>query len=110
MNYQHQKLASGKWEKLSFFEQMANIGSEIGRTISWRNKKNKIYSKGAFKRAVELLALTISDSKNQKRLRELTRLREAMIDYFFGENEFSSSDKLWHNYFYPFNYAARINT
>ena len=109
MNYQHKKLAGGRWEKLSFFEQMANIGSEVKRAISWRKKENNIYSKRAFYRAIELLTLTIIDPKNKKRLRELTRLREVLIDYFFGENQFSSSDKLWHNYFYAFNYAVRVN-
>lgn len=109
MNYLHQNLAAERWKKLSFFEQMANIGSEVERAISWRKKGNSSYSQKAFERALELLSLTIADSKNKKRLRELTRLREMLIDYFFGQNTFSSSDKLWHNYFHAFNYAARIN-
>ncbi len=31
MNYQHKKLAEGEWQKLSFLEQMANVGSEVLR-------------------------------------------------------------------------------
>jgi hypothetical protein len=38
MNYQHKELAAGRWKELSFFEQMANVGSEIERTVSWRKK------------------------------------------------------------------------
>jgi len=38
----------------------------------------------------------------------LTRLRESLVDYFYGDNQFSSSDELWHKYFTVFNYAARI--
>ena len=40
----HKELASGKWFVLSFFEQMANIGSEIERTISWRKKGTPDYA------------------------------------------------------------------
>jgi len=109
MKYQHQQLARGRWEKLSFVEQLANVGSEVERTISWGEKGNRSYSQKAFERTLELMDLTIADSKNKKRLRELTRVREALIDYFFGENQFSSSDQLWRNYFLAFNYAARIN-
>ena len=109
MSCQHQKLSAGQWQSLSFAGQMANIGSEVERTILWRKKKNNLYSWKAFERALELLDLTISAPKNKKRLRELTRLREALVDYFFGQNKFSSSDKLWHNYFYAFNYFSRIS-
>jgi hypothetical protein len=87
---------------------MANVGSEIERTINWR-KKNKDYSQKAFERALELLDLTIADSKNIKRLKELLRLREMLADYFVFDNGYHSTDKGWQKYFYSFNYAARIN-
>ena len=109
MNYQHKNLAAGRWKKLSFIEQMANIGSEVERTMSWRKKKNKDSSQKAFFRSLELASLTIADKKNKKRLKELTRLKEVLVDYFFGSNQYGSSDELWHNYFYAFNYAARVN-
>ena len=110
MSYQHQKLASGQWKKLNFFEQMANIGSEVERAILWRKKGNIPYKQKAIERALELLYLTIADPRNQKRLKELTRLREILIDYFFGQNQYSSSDHLWQKYFYAFNYASRVST
>ena len=109
MKHQHPGLASGKWEGLSFSEQMANIGSEVERKIIWENKKNTLYSQKAIRRAFELLSLTITDQKNKGRLKELTRLREVLIDYFFGQNQYSSSDRLWQNYFYAFTYLSRIN-
>ena len=71
MNYQHQQLAAGRWKELSFFEQMANIGSEVERTIQWKKKNNEDYSRRAFERTLELLDLTIADPKNKKRLKEL---------------------------------------
>ena len=109
MKFQHQKLASGNWKNLSFFNQMANIGSEVERAINWRNKDNELYSQKAAKRALELLFLTIADSKNRHRLKELTRLHEILIDYFFGQNQYSSSNQLWQKYFYAFTYLSRVN-
>jgi hypothetical protein len=103
----HKELASGKWQKLSFMEQMANIGSEVERTIKW-NRKNSEYSRQAFERDLELLDLTISDKNNLSRLKELVRLREILVDYFQFDNIYQSTDKKWQNYFYAFNYAARL--
>lgn len=102
----HKELASGRWFKIPFMEQMANIGSEIERTISWR-EKNKEYSRQAFERALELLDLTIADRKNKKRLKELLRVREALADYFVFDNQYGSSDKLWKKYFFAFTWAVR---
>jgi hypothetical protein len=109
MEYQHKNLAGEKWQSLTFFEQMANVGSEVERTIKWRNKGNAQYCRMAFERALELLDFTISDPKNIKKLKELVRLREALADYFAFDNEYQSTDKIWQNYFYAFNFAARIN-
>ena len=106
---QHKELASGRWEKLSFSEQMANIGSEVERTINWRNKGNIEYSRLAFDRALELLDLTVSASKKYSQLKELLRIREALADYFVFNNEYRSTDKNWQDYFLAFNYAARLN-
>jgi len=108
MNYQHQNLASGRWKKMPFFEQMANVGSEVERTIRWKQKENREYSQMAFERALELLDFTISDEKNGKRLKELMRLRETLADYFKFDNDYHSTDKSWSNYFYSFNYASRL--
>lgn len=107
MNYQHKQLAAGRWRQLSFFEQMANIGSEVERTILWKEKGNAGYSEKAFERALEFLDLTIADKKNGLRLKELMRLCEILSDFFVFDNEFSSTDKLWRSYFYPFNWAVR---
>ncbi len=102
-------MTSERWFKLAFFEQMANIGSEVERTILWKEKNNPQYSHMAFERALELLDLTISDKKNIKRLKELLRAREALADHFVFDNEYKSTDKSWRDYFYPFNWAARLN-
>jgi hypothetical protein len=97
-----------RWFKFSLAEQMANIGAEVGRTISWRNKDKK-NSRMAFERALELLDLTIEDPKNKRRLKELLRVREMLSDYFYFDNIYGSSDEKWNNYFYLFGYAAAVN-
>ena len=109
MNFQHLELSQGRWEKLSFFEQMANIGSEVERAINWKNKNNTKYSQLAFERALELINLTIADKKNHGRLRELTRVQENFVDYFVCGNNYSSSEENWKNYFYSFALAVQIN-
>ena len=109
MNIEHKNLASGRWNQLSFIEQMANVGSEVERTISWKEKNNSDYSHRAFERALELLDLTLADTKNRKRLREIARVREALVDYFSFENFYRSSDNKWKKYFLVFNLASRIS-
>ncbi|MCX6723950.1 MAG: hypothetical protein NT155_02105 [Candidatus Staskawiczbacteria bacterium] len=102
------KQLEDRWFKFSLAEQMANVGSEIGRAINWRDKDEKL-SKASFERGLELLDLTIDDAKNKKRLKELLRVRETLADYFCFGNVYGSSDEKWNSYFYAFNYFARLN-
>lgn len=106
----NKNLTEERWFRLSFFEQMANIGSEVERAIKWREEDSR-RSKSAFESALELLDLTIDDKKNRARpiLKELCRLREVLVDYFCFDNIYGSTDENMRNYFYNFNYAARIN-
>ncbi|HEV2917393.1 MAG TPA: hypothetical protein VGW78_06645 [Candidatus Babeliales bacterium] len=106
--YLHKELAKGRWFELSLIEQLANIGMDIERAIKGRQKKDYLYSQQAFERALDLLDLTIADKKHKGRLKEIVRLREVLVDYFMCDNEYGSSDALWHNYFYPFNYAVAL--
>jgi len=106
MTVRHQELAAGRWFRLSLVEQLANVGSEIERAIRWRGKGNAEVGGRAFERALELLDLTIADEKNRSRLKELTRLREALADYFWFDNRYGSCDESWQRYFHAFTYAA----
>ncbi len=103
----HRDLAAGRWFELSLVEQMANIGSEIERTIAWRGRNEK-NSATAFDRGLELLDLTIADPRHRRRLRELTRLREVLADYFVFDNRYGSTDESWRRYFHPFTYAVAL--
>jgi len=107
MNHQPQGISQERWSSFSLFEQMANIGSEVGRAIKWKEKNNQAYSQLSFYRSLELLDLTINDQKHRSHLKEITRLRECLVDYFAGNNIYGSSPDNWNRYFYPFNFAAR---
>ncbi|OIO80931.1 MAG: hypothetical protein COW11_01515 [Candidatus Omnitrophica bacterium CG12_big_fil_rev_8_21_14_0_65_43_15] len=106
MSYQHNDLAAGRWKEFSFVEQMADIGSEVERALNWRVKNNAAYSQKAFERALELIDLTLDSVKGFARLKEVARLREFLVDYFFGKNEFKATDILWRKYFLCFACAA----
>ena len=109
MPYQHKNLANGQWFELSILEQLANIGTEVNRALKWKNKNNPTYSENSFMRALELLSLSLDDPKNKgAKLKELCRLYEVLGDYFVGDNEYKSSPENLEKYFYPFNYAVRM--
>ena len=107
MTTQHRDLAAGRWFGFSLVEQLANTGSEVVRALNWRERGNNELSMRAVERALELLDLTIADAANRGRLRELTRVREVLADYFYGDNSFGSSPALWRTYFNAFARAAR---
>jgi hypothetical protein len=92
---------------MSLHEQMANIGSEVCRAINWRRKGNESLAQKASARALELLDLSLDSAESYTHIREFARLREAVVDYFYGSNQFQSSEKLWRSYFDHFNYMAR---
>lgn len=108
MSALHADLTGTRWQSLSLVEQLANVGSEVERAIKWAGKGRADFSANAVYRGLELLELTIGDPRHRQRLKELTRLREALLDYFFGSNEFGSSDSAWRGYFNAFGVAASL--
>ncbi len=109
MNVQHKGLSDGRWAQMSLSEQMANIGSEVSRALNWQNKRKKELSQNAASRALELIDFSLDSISFFPRLKEFARLRETIADYFFGSNQFCSSEVLWRKYFDHFAYAARKN-
>lgn len=107
MSFQHKELAAGRWQQLPFLEQMANIGSEVERALNWRAKDNADYCMRAAERALELFDLSLDSSKNLPQLKELARSREVVVDYFYGSNQYGSTEALLRKYFRPFAYAVR---
>ena len=70
-----------RWSRMSLREQMANIGSEVGRSAKWISKDKPQMAEGAFLRALDLIDLTIKTSRSgldsrPALLKELCRCRE----------------------------------
>ena len=109
MNIVHKDLARGRWAQMPLVEQMANIGSEVERALNWRKRKNADHARKAFERALELIDLSLGAAGSLPRLKELARVRETLVDHFFGTNEFVSTEVSLQKYFLHFVYAARRN-
>ena len=106
---QHKTLENGRWAKMPFLEQMANIGSEVYRTSSWKMKGNSERARMAFERALELIDLTIkygrlNEPGRNAMLEEVCRLREEFCRNYLS----SDSDSLasFDKYFMQFAVAA----
>ena len=108
MTTYHPDLAAGRWLTLSLANQLGNVGSEYERALSWKQRGEVARFELAFARLLELLDLTIADSRWQNhRLKELTRLREVICDELFNEvHEFSHPTDL-RGYFLYFGILAR---
>jgi hypothetical protein len=104
----HRELAAGRWWSLTLAEQLGNIGSEVSRTLKWRSRHARI-AQGALERALELIELTLDDRRHRAspaRLRELCRMREVLLDYLVGANEYGSTGSDLQRYFDVFAAAA----
>ena len=108
MNVEHKNLADGKWSTMPLVNQLAHVGSEVHRALSWQAKDNRDYCLKAASRALELLDLTLDTAKFPQ-LKEIARLRESIVDYFWATNQFKSTKTSFEKYFLGFNYAARKN-
>ena len=95
---------------MPLLERMANIAGEVERAMNWRTKNNADYSQRAFERALELIDLTLEYNQKRSHLKEIARMRETLVDYFYGANEFKSTEASLRKYFSHFTYAARRNS
>jgi hypothetical protein len=96
---QHTGLTIQKWNNTPFLKRVANIGSEVYRAMSWKNKSNKEYADMAFIRALELFDITLQTELTIPQLKELCRLRELWVDYYKFDNIYKSDQKFFENYF-----------
>jgi hypothetical protein len=106
-NTRHKGLSADHWREMSLEEQLANVGSEVIRSINWK-ERNEEYSRMAAERALELLCFTIDDPKHRRRLRELTRLYEVLVNDLYGFDDYEPNLKGLESYFVAFTYAASI--
>ncbi|MEK7507229.1 MAG: hypothetical protein AAB585_01635 [Patescibacteria group bacterium] len=114
MDYRLKMVTADRWRKLSLFAQLGNIGGEVSRALKARAEQppagQPVADRLAADRALALLDLTIADPKNQRggRGKELWRVREVLADFFYGDNEYKSTEYSWRKYFDAFAYAANL--
>ena len=67
-----------KWQNSTIFEQMGNIGSEVGRALNAKRHGDEAAMNGAFYRGLDLLDATAEQLARDKspRLKEVLRARE----------------------------------
>ena len=94
----HKGLTLKKWNSFSFLTRLANIGSEVMRSINWKNR-NYDHALLSFYRSLELFNLTIKSNLTYPELKELCRLKEVYIDYFYCDNVYRSDDRFFNDYF-----------
>lgn len=97
-----------EWSRLSIFEQMGNIGSEVGRAIKAHRSGNAKRETGAIDRALDLFDATIESLAAERsiRLREVLLAREEFTRLFFDDAFDSNADAI-ERYFMSFAIAAR---
>lgn len=93
-----------RWSRLSIFDQMGNIGSEVGRTL--KLKRAGLDYEPALIRALDLFDATVEHliAIKSYRAKEILRSKEQFLQAVFVRD-----DETIENYFMQFAMAARLN-
>ncbi len=102
----HVDLAAGRWQALSLLEQLANVGSEVGRATGAKSLDNEERLTRALDRCLELFDLTLAAGRWRHRRREIARAREIVCDFLIGDNAYASTADSLDQYFLPFAMAV----
>jgi hypothetical protein len=107
----HETLAAGRWQTLGLMEQLANIGSEVGRALRAAAAGRAERRDLALNRALELFDLTAADARwRGPRRREILRAREYTCRVFFDPSPEPGAAEFLDRYFLQFATAARRTT
>ena len=101
-----------RWAKLTFNEQMGNIGSEVGRAIIAHRNGSAVREERAIDRAIDLFSATVevlTGTEYSYRLKEVLRARDEFLRLFFDGTFETDADNI-ERYFMYFAFAARNNT
>lgn len=107
MSIHHPTLADGRWSSMPIVEQLANIGSEVERTLGWKAKGQTEKCRLAFDRALELFDLTLASTRNVARLREVARARDEFCDLVLETGEYATDEATVRRYYLQFALSAR---
>jgi hypothetical protein len=99
----------GRWARLSFEEQMGNIGSEVGRAIAAHRTGRQQREDRAIDRAIDLFSATteaLVGTPYSYRLKEVLRARDEFLRLFFDGTFEADAHKI-ERYFMDFAFMAR---
>jgi hypothetical protein len=80
-------MTTEKWQKFSKEEQILNIAAELSRAKFWLKEKNREQFLNCLNRAFELIDLTINASRHQRDLKELSRFRDVLAQFYIDEDK-----------------------
>lgn len=95
------------WLKFSRIEQMANIGSEVHRTIAAAARGDAHAKQLAYERALELFDFTLDDPQWITGRKEVVIAREVFCDLIIGGNTYHTDPDSLDRYFTQFAVAAQ---
>lgn len=107
MSFIHKNLSQGRWQELSFAEQIGNIGSELSRAKSWSVKGNNEYKIKSLERALELIDLTLSNREERTKIKELTCLHQVVSSLLEKSDNSITIFKSLESFYLPFALLAR---
>jgi len=92
---------------MSVFDQMGNIGSEVGRSLSAKKRGDEKNAEAAAQRALDLFDATAEAwaVSSPARMKELLLSKEQYLESYTN----SAKDNGIENYFMQFAVAARLN-
>ena len=99
---------SKQWAEMDIFNQMGNIGSEVGRALTAKRQGNVERSQAAFYRGLDLIDETVRiwATKNKPGLKELLYARELFAESITTDK----IDPTLEAYFMQFAVAARLSS
>lgn len=94
------------WGRLDVFNQMGNIGSEVGRALNAKRKGDMQRALPAFCRGMDLINATVEAwvTRGDGRVRELLQARELFAESILTDRV----DEKLEEYFMQFAVAARL--
>jgi len=100
-----------RWSKMSIFDQMGNISSEVGRSFSAKRRRDDAGCAQAVGRAIDLFDATVSSLIANKSIRskEVLRAKEVYLSAIYDEAQQVEDNQSLERYFMQYAVAARLN-
>lgn len=99
-----------KWTKMSIFDQMGNISSEVGRSFNAKRKHQELECSQAISRAIDLFDATIEVllAIKSPKLREVLRAKESYLNAIYSKELQTKNIDSLEKYFTQYSLAARL--